>query len=411
MKPFTSKTLQIAAWMAWALSASGAEPEHVPGRLLAGLRPQTDPAALTQTLAGRRAVIRRHDAALSVATLDVPEDPSGAILASLRQSGLFEYVEPDYYGHTAAQPDDPSYIAQWHLPRIGTPLAWGLTTGSDSIVVAVIDSGVYGRHPDLAAKLVPGWNFVKKNADTSDVLGHGTAVAGTAAAATNNGIGVAGVNWRSRIMPLVVVDDQDFSAYSDMAAAIEYAVDRGVRVINVSVGGRYASQTLQKAVDYAWSKGALVFASAMTQGNTEPHYPAACVNAIAVSATDSNDRLASFSNFGSWITLSAPGTGILSTADGGGYSYWNGTSFASPIAAGVAALVLAVNPRLTNAEVLAILKKTAELPANSPSASKLGLSPDSYFGWGRVNAYRAVLAATPPRERAVPGFPARPKPR
>jgi thermitase len=401
----------IGALAVCALSAFCGEPEHVPGRLLAGLRAQTDPAVLARTLTGRRAAIRRHDAALSVAVLDIPEDASGLVLSSLRQSGLFEYVEPDYYGHTAAQPDDPSYIAQWHLPRIGTPLAWSLTTGSDAVVVAVVDSGVYGRHPDLASKLVPGWNFVKDNADTSDVMGHGTAVAGTVAAATNNGIGVAGVNWRSRIMPLVAVDEKDFSAYSDIAAAIEYAADHGARVINVSIGGRNSSYTLQRAVDYAWSKGALVFASAMNQGIAEPYYPAACVHAIAVSATDSNDRLASFSNFGGWITLSAPGTGILSTADGGGYSYWNGTSFASPIAAGVAALIFAVNPRLTNAEVLAILKQTAELPANSPSVAKLGPSPDSYFGWGRVNAYRAVLAAMPPRELLGWGFPARRKSR
>jgi thermitase len=389
----------VIALMACVLSAVCAEPEHVPGRLLVGLRPQADEATLARTLLTQRAAIRRRAQALSVATLDVPED-GGATLAALRQSGLFEYVEPDYYGHTAAQPDDPSYLAQWHLPRIGTPLAWSLTTGSDSVVVAVVDSGVYGSHPDLASKLVPGWNFVKSSADTSDVLGHGTAVAGTLGAATNNGIGVAGVNWRSRIMPLVAVDERDFSAYSDVAAAIQYAADHGARVINVSIGGRYSSETLQRAVDYAWGKGALVFASAMNQGVSEPYYPAACVHAIAVSATDGNDRLASFSNFGGWITLSAPGTSILSTADGGGYSYWNGTSFASPIAAGVAALILAVNPRLTNAEVLAILKQTAELPAAAQSASKLGPSPDNSFGWGRVNAYRAVLAAAPPRDRS-----------
>jgi thermitase len=412
MNLFKVNSLRAATILAvCAVSAFGAEPERVPGRLLAGLRAQADPAVLARTLAGRRASIRRHDAALSVAVLDIPEDTGGSILSSLRESGLFEYVEPDYYGHTAAQPDDPSYLAQWHLPRIGTPLAWSLTTGSDSIVVAVVDSGVYSRHPDLASKLVPGWNFVKNNADTSDVMGHGTAVAGTLAAATNNGIGVAGVNWRSRIMPLVAVDEKDFSAYSDIAAAIEYAADRGARVINVSIGGRNASYTLQRAVDYAWGKGALVFASAMNQGVAEPYYPAACIHAIAVSATDSNDRLASFSNFGGWITLSAPGTGILSTADGGGYSYWNGTSFASPIAAGVAALVFAVNPRLTNTEVLAILKQTADLPANSPSSSRLGAAPDSYFGWGRVNAYRAVLAAMPAREPLGWGFPARRKPR
>jgi thermitase len=372
---------------------SAADAEQVPGRLLAGVR---DVATASRTLAVHRAKIRRDLRGLSAVAIEVPEQSAGAALESLRRSGSFDYVEPDYYAHTAADPDDPSYASQWHLRRIGGPLAWNLSTGSGSVVVAIVDSGVYPHHPDLAPKLVPGWNFVKENADTADVLGHGTAVAGTVAAATNNGLGVAGVTWASRIMPLVAVDAQDYSAYSDIAAAIQYAADQGVRVINVSLGGVNSSKTLQKAVDYAWSKGALVFASAMNEGISAPHYPAACAHAVAVGATDANDRLASFSNYGSWITLAAPGTGILSTANGGGYSFWNGTSFASPIAAGVAALVLSANPRLTNEEVLSILKNTAE---------RAGTEPDAYLGWGRVNAYRAVLAAEPRNRTPRPFVP------
>jgi subtilisin family serine protease len=328
---------------------------------------------------------------LDAVAVDIPEESSEAILASMRGSGEFAFVERDYYGHTASDPNDPSYIAQWHLPKIGSPLAWSVSTGSSLVIVAVVDSGVFGHHPDLSSKLIPGWNFVKDSADTSDLLGHGTAVAGTVAAATNNGIGVAGVNWNARIMPLVAADENDFAAYSDIAAAIQYAVDHGVRVINVSIGGNNPSTVLQKAVDYAWARGALVFASAMNQASTAAYYPAACVHAVAVSATDVNDRLASFSNYGSWITLSAPGTGILTTADGGGYGYWNGTSFASPIAAGVAALVLSVNPALTNQQVLDILERTADRPVGAAPA------PDTYYGWGRVNAYRSVLAAEPAR--------------
>ncbi len=369
-------------------SAWSADPDRVPGRLIAGIR---ESGVAARTLAAYRLAVRRELPGLSAVTIEVPDAAAGAALESLRRSGAFEYVEPDYYAHTAADPNDPSYLSQWHLRRIGGPLAWTLTTGSSSVIVAVVDSGVFAQHPDLASKLVPGWSFVKNNADTSDVLGHGTAVAGTVAAATNNGIGVAGVNWASRIMPLVAVDDTDYASYSDIAAAIQYAADHGVRVINVSIGGHNPSVTLQRAIDYAWSKGALVFASAMNQGVSDPYYPAACQHAIAVSATDGNDRLASFSNFGAWITLAAPGTGILSTADGGGYSFWNGTSFASSIAAGVAALVLSVNPALKNEQVLAILENTAD---------RSGSGPDAYFGWGRVNAYRAVLAAEPVRNRA-----------
>lgn len=365
--------------------------DRVPGRLLIGYRDGGNVERIIPTLRLHRAVERHQVAELGLHVVDVPEESAEAIRQSLQQTGLFEFVEPDYYGHTASDPNDPSYIAQWHLKKIGGPLAWSLTTGSASVVVAVIDSGVFGAHPDLAAKLVPGWNFVKGNSDTTDVLGHGTAVAGTVAAETNNNIGVAGVNWASRVMPLVVVTPDDFAAYSDIAAAIQYAADHGVRVINVSIGGTNSSATLQKAVDYAWGKGALVFASAMNSSVSDPYYPAACGHAIAVSATDANDRLASFSNFGQWITLSAPGTNILTTANGGGYSYWNGTSFASPIAAGVAALILAANPSLTNDAVLKLMEATADHVG--------GQSFDSSFGWGRVNAYRAVLAAEPPRQR------------
>jgi subtilisin family serine protease len=384
-KSFRNFTIAFVA----AVCAQAAD--SVPGRLLVGFRREADRAAAQRVLLAHRASVRREFPALGVSAIDVPEETSDAAVASLRRSGAVEFVERDYYAHTAADPNDPSYLAQWHLPKIGSPLAWSLSTGSSAVIVAVIDSGVYPHHPDLVSKLVPGWNFIKGSSDTSDDLGHGTAVAGAVAAATNNGIGVAGVNWAARIMPLVAADENDFAAYSDIAAAIQYAVDHGVRVINISIGGTNPSTALQKAVDYAWSRGSLVFASAMNQAVSRPYYPAACQHAIAVSATDSNDRLASFSNYGSWITLSAPGTGILSTADGGGYSFWNGTSFASPIAAGVAALVLSVNPELTNQQVLDILERTADRPAGA------GPAPDPYYGWGRVDAYRSVLAAEPPR--------------
>jgi thermitase len=383
-KSFWHLTIALAA----AVGAQAAD--HVPGRLLVGFRSSANRVVVGRALVAHRASLHRELPGLEVGAVDLP-DTSDAAIESLRRTGAFEFVERDYYAHTAADPNDPSYLAQWHLPRIGSSLAWSVSTGSSSVIVAVVDSGVFNHHPDLAAKLVPGWNFVKDNADTSDLLGHGTAVAGTLAAATNNGIGVAGVNWAARIMPLVAADENDFAAYSDIAAAIIYAVDHGVRVINVSIGGNKPSTTLQKAVDYAWSRGSLVFASAMNEAVSIPYYPAACAHAIAVSATNSNDRLASFSNYGSWITLSAPGSGILTTANGGGYSYANGTSFASSIAAGVGALVLSVNPELTNQQVLDILERTADRPAGA------GAAPDTYYGWGRVNAYRAVLAAEPPR--------------
>jgi hypothetical protein len=321
-----------------------------------------------------------------MSVVEVPEQQSETILQELAQSGAFEYVERDYYAHTGSvTPNDPSYPSQWHLQQISAPAAWSVTTGSSAVVAAVIDSGVDGTHPDLSGKLVAGWNFVGNNANTSDVLGHGTAVAGTLAAASNNGIGVAGVSWNTLIMPLVVVDSSDFASYSNMAAAIQYAVDHGAKIINLSLGGPGSSSTLQNAVNYAWGKGATIFAAAMNNSNSAPQYPAACTNVVAVSATDNTDSLAGFSDYGNWITLAAPGTNILTTVQGGGYGYWMGTSFSSPIAAGVATLVLAVNPAMTNSSLVTLLER------NTDDLGTAGY--DTSFGWGRVNAYKAVTAA------------------
>jgi subtilisin family serine protease len=376
-----SGLLLSAAWLtAWAADV----PPHVPGRLLAALRPGIDARVLDYTLKYHAAAVRKQWPRLAVCVLDVPEESSEAIKASLERTGLFEYVERDRYARIAQIPNDPHFPSEWHLARIQSPEAWSITTGSSVVEVAVIDSGVYA-HPDLTANLSPGWNFVQSNADTSDLLGHGTAVAGTIAAAGNNGFGVAGVTWNSRIMPLVVVDENELAAYSDIADAIQYAVDHGVRVINISIGGSLPSSTLQSAVDYAWKKGALIFASAMNNGASDPYYPAACNHVMAVSATDGNDHLASFSNYGNWIAISAPGDSILTTTNGGGYAYWFGTSFASPIAAGVAALTLAINPSLTNVELVSILETTAD-HLGSPGF-------DNSLGWGRVNAFNAVSAA------------------
>jgi len=363
-------------------------PDHVAGRLLVSPRASAAADRVAATLRMHAAVVRRTMGALNVHVLDVPEAASETILQSLRASGLFEYVERDYYAHTGAAsnvPNDPNYSSQWHLSQIQAPQAWAVNTGAPSVVVAVVDSGVDGTHPDLAAKLVPGWNFVNNNSITTDILGHGTAVAGTVAAISNNGTGVAGVSWGSKIMPLVVVDPTDFASYSNIAAAIQYAADQGVRIINVSIGGSSPSTTLQNAVNYAWNKGSIVFASAMNNSTSTPYYPAACTNVVSVSATDATDSLASFSNYGNWITVAAPGQNILTTTMGGGYGYWYGTSFSSPITAGIGALILSVNPALSASAVVATLEKNAD------DLGTVGF--DNYFGWGRVNAYRAVAAA------------------
>jgi hypothetical protein len=323
-----------------------------------------------------------------MSVLNVQPASEDAVRKRLEATGLFEYIERDALAEGAAIPNDPSYPSQWHLPKVQAPAAWDLQQGSSALTIAVIDSGVDTTHPDLAGRLIAGWNFVTNSPDIVDNTGHGTGTTGVVAAATNNATGVAGVNWQSKIMPLVVLDSSNYASYSRIASAIYWAADHGARIINISIGGSMASFTLQNAVDYAWSKGAVVFASAMNNSANVRYYPAACNNVVAVSATDKNDNKASWSNFGNWIALSAPGASILTTARGGGYAYKSGTSFASPMAAAVASLVLSAKPSLAPAELVAALQTNAD-DLGTPGK-------DDLFGYGRVNAWKAVSAVIPP---------------
>jgi thermitase len=362
--------------------------EHVPGRLLVQTVPGTSDSAVAEALALAGAKVHHTIDQIHVHVLDVPEPALDAVSQALMRSGRFTFVERDFVAHPTATPNDPDFVSQWHLTKIQASNAWSLTIGSASIPIAVIDSGADPTHPDLAPKLIPGWNFLTGTTNTSDTgcsSGHGTAVSGAAGADTNNLIGVAGVAWANTIMPLVVTPSGCTSMYSNIASAINYAADHGVRIINVSLAGSTASSTMQSAVDYAWNKGAVVFAAAGNDSSSAPMYPAACTNVVAVSATESNDTLASFSNYGSWIDLSAPGDNILTTMVGGSYGYWWGTSFAAPIAAAVGALALSANPSLTASQLVALLEK------NSDDLGSPGY--DQNYGWGRVNAYKAVTAA------------------
>ena len=326
---------------------------------------------------------------INVHVLQAPVGAEEQAAAALMKTGLFSYVEPDFIATvvgTAVTPSDPDYSSQWHLASINAPTAWSITTGTAGSSIAMIDSGADSTHPDLSSKLVAGWNFVTGTSNTADDNGHGTAVAGVAAAATNNGIGIAGVSWNNAIMPLVVADSTGSASYSNVASAIQYAADHGARVINISLGGASASSTLQNAVNYAWAKGAVIFAAPGNSSSSTPYYPAACTNVVAVSATEPNGALASFSNYGNYIDLAAPGDSILTTMNGGGYGYWAGTSFSSPIVAATAALALSVQPGLSASALVNLLEQNAD---------QLGgyTGWNQYFGNGQVDAYKAVVAA------------------
>jgi subtilisin family serine protease len=376
-------------------TAQTVEGEHVSGRLLVQRTLGASSSAVSRALAAAGAQVEKELPEVRISVLKVPEAAAGRVSSALTQSGLFTFVEPDFIAHASQSmtPDDPDFSSQWHLTKISGPTGWVVTTGLSTVPIAVIDSGIDTSHPDLVPKTIAGWNFLTGTSNTTDDYGHGTAVSGVAAAATNNLTGVSGVAWGNPIMPLVVIDSTGSGSYSNVASAIDYAADHGVRVINISLGGTSASSALQNAVNYAWSKGAVVVAAAGNGGSNTPYYPAACQNVIAVSATDQNDNLASFSSYGSWVSLSAPGTYILTTQQPSTYGYWQGTSFSSPIVSGVAALVLSLKPGLSASALVSLLEQ------NTDDLGAPGW--DQYFGWGRVNVYKAVQAAnagdsTPP---------------
>ena len=375
----------VALLMSGTGLASQAARAHVEDELLIQFKAGVPHEKIRELIAGAEGNEDHEIPQVRVKKIKVNPKALDRIKAALEKNPHVNFVEHNHLAQGGAVPNDPTYGSQWHLPKIAAPQAWDISTGLATVDIAIVDSGVDPTHPDLSGKLIPGYNFLLGNYDTHDVLGHGTAVAGTAGAIANNAKGVAGVAWNNQIMPLVVLDASDFASYSNIAQAITYAADQGVRIINVSIGGSSSSSTLQNAVTYAWNKGALVFASAMNNNTNIPYYPAACTNAISVAATNSADAKASFSNYGSWITLSAPGEYIYTTNNGGGYGAWNGTSFSSPMTAGLAALILSVNPLLTNTQVLDILKNNAD---------DLGTAGfDTTYGYGRINAYKSLLAA------------------
>jgi thermitase len=331
---------------------------------------------------------------IGVHILDLPSQADErAFVSAFQRRAEVEFAELDRILQPAdVTPNDPWYAGgEWHLPKISAASAWSTTTGSAEVIVAILDSGVDNTHEDLADNMVPGWNIYNNNSDTSDVNGHGTNVAGAAAARSNNALGVASVCWNCKIMPVRITDSTGYSTYSAVASGLNWATDHGARVANISFIVSDSS-TVTTAAKYFQSKGGVVAVSA---GNYST-FDSTADNPymLTVSATDIYDAHSDFSNYGNNIDVSAP-EAVYTTVRGGGYMYAGGTSFSAPIVAGVAALVMSVNPSLTGSQVQDVVKQ---------SADDLGTSGwDVYFGWGRVNAARAVtMAGGAPQPTASP---------
>ena len=359
-------------------------PEFARGHILVGSFAGAPDAEVEQVLEahGGRSLGKLNG--LNVHVMEVPQGLELDTAAKLAHNPHVRFAEVDQLVTPAVTANDPYFAQEWHLTKIGAPTAWGTSTGK-GVIIAILDSGVDGTVPDLAAQMVPGWNFYDNNSNTADVTGHGTVVAGAAAAVTNNATGVASVAGGAKIMPIRISDTSGNALWSSVASAITWAADHGAKVVNFSYSGISAnSSTIQTAASYLRSKGGTLYVAAGNTGTQDTQSATSGVITV-VSATDQNDNLASFSTYGGFVDIAAPGVNIISTQKGGGYCMCGGTSLATPIVAATAALILARRPDFGAAQVDATLKA---------SATDLGpAGTDIYFGAGRVNAAAAVALA------------------
>ena len=354
-------------------------------------------------------------------------------IKALRSDPQIEYAEPNYRVHALAEPNDEGYPFQWHYPLIDLPAAWDSTTGSANVTVAVVDTGILARHPDLQGQLVAGYDFIRDPGSALDGDGldpnpedpgdgqdaasssfHGTHVSGTVAAAGDNRIGVTGVAYGARVMPLRALGAGGGGTTYDVDQAVRFAAglandsgtvpSRPADVINLSLGGAPFSQASQNLYRQVREAGVMVVAAAGNEGSSLPSYPASYEGVISVSAVGAQRQPTSYSNTGRFIDVAAPGgnnsvdlngdgypDGVLSTGglDNGefGYTFSSGTSMAAPHVAGVLALMKSANPDLTPGDIEALLVRGELTDDLGPTGR------DDTTGYGLINAQRAVRAA------------------
>lgn len=367
------------------------------------------------------AAIRAHGdrhAATTAGGVDVVKLAAGSSVSSkieaYERDGRVVFAEPNYVAHASlAPPNDPSYATDWGMDKIRVVDGWsaypGSYTSTGGVPLAVIDTGIQATHPDLTGRVQTALGAGCVNAtDTcvagpgADDNGHGTHVAGIAGAATNNGVGVAGVAYSSPIIPVKALDSNGSGSYASIANGIAWAVQKGAKVINMSLGGTGFSLTLCDAVTSALNSGVVVVAAAGNSGNSVPSYPAACSGAIGVAATDSNDGVASFSNYGSPnVFVSAPGVSIYSTYLNSSYAALSGTSMATPFVTGLATVLMSQVTSRKPADVKSILATTSDKVGTGtygadPYGTCGGCTWNASYGYGRINAYRALSLVAPP---------------
>lgn len=419
---FLFSLLTIAVLPTLAQSQSD---DRVPGQVLVKFKDNTPPAVVDAELKKQNGRVVDQIEGINTLVVNVSNASLDKVIEAFSKNPNVEYVESNFIAYALdfpPIPNDPDFAPnQWGLQNTGqviagvagtndadidAPEAWNITTGN-FVKVAVLDTGIDQTHPDLSSKIDLNENFTGSST-VDDFYGHGTHVAGIVAALTNNGTGVAGVCPECRLLNGKVLNDSGSGAYSWIANGIIWATDSGAKVINMSLGGSQKSATLESAVNYAWSQGVVVVAAAGNSANPSKTYPGAYNNVVAVAATTNKDLKASFSSYGSWVSIAAPGQNIFSTFPMDpytinknlGYDFGSGTSMATPMVSGVAALIWSTPHGSSASAVRSRLEGTADkIPGTG-----------SYWIHGRINAGAAVatVSTTPtptptPSPTPIPG--------
>lgn len=413
-------------WMPQPLGAEGELPAFEPGQILVKVRPAVQSAP--DAIAARHHATLIADVAPRWYLMAVPVGQEQQAILDFSTDGEIEAAELNYLASSPpesalirrqlsqmavlyplltpvqrnaqlrASANDAQLSTQWNLFQIRVaslspdePSAWDYTVGSKNLIIAILSTGVDYDHPDLAGKLLPGYDFVNNDNDPSeDGYGMGTMEAGIAAAASNNQVGIAGVSWGARILPVKVLNAQGVGTYTNIIRGIFWAVDHGAKILNMSFAGYSPpSAAMQEAINYAIKKRVLPVAAAGNKGNDpviRTPYPAALEDVLAVTATDQHNSRLTSAGYGPFVDIAAPGEDIYGpywqSDMGRGYALGLGTEFAAPHVSGVAALIWSMNPTLMPLEVADMIKKTGQ---------DLGPSgPDQYYGYGLVDAETAV---------------------
>jgi len=413
LKRFATLVLLVVMLLSVGLSSAAAAPgsgepaaELVAGEILVAFQPGTPGQAMAELHRQNGGAVQETIAGIGVQVVRVPAGQEKERAARYQRNPNVLFAEVNGLYHAFFTPDDTNFGQQWQYNNandadIDAVEAWNVTLGDPGVAIAILDTGIDQSHPDLVGKVTKNVNF-STSRTVDDKYGHGTHVAGSAAAVTSNGIGVAGTCPKCTLYNVKVLNDSGSGSWSGIAKGIRWAADNGAKVISMSLGGSIGSSTLKSAVDYAWGKKVVVVAAAGNDGWSLPSYPAYYANAIAVAATDSSDLKASWSNYGkSWVDVAAPGVSILSTAPdhtntiwgstGAQYGTISGTSMATPHVAGLAGLVWSSGLCTTNTCVRAQIEKGADQKTGTGTGTGRG----TYWAWGRINAFRSVSGLIP----------------